>query len=33
MGGGSVIDRLKIDNLDTKSLNAAPLPVAPAGVD
>jgi preprotein translocase subunit SecG len=31
MGGGSAIDRLKIDNLDTKTLNAPAIPVAPAG--
>jgi preprotein translocase subunit SecG len=31
MGGGSAIDRLKIDNLDTKILNAPAIPVAPAG--
>jgi len=30
MGGGSAIDRLKIDNLDTKTLNAPAIPVAPA---
>ncbi len=30
MGGGSAIDRLKIDNLDTKTLNAPALPSAPA---
>jgi preprotein translocase subunit SecG len=31
MGSSSAIDRLKIDNLDTKTLNAPALPVAPAG--
>jgi preprotein translocase subunit SecG len=30
MGGGSAIDRLKIDNLDTKTLNAPAIPAAPA---
>ncbi|WP_421737804.1 preprotein translocase subunit SecG [Caulobacter sp.] len=30
MGGGSAIDRLKIDNLDTKSLNAPAPSTAPA---
>ena len=29
-GGNAVVDRLKLDNLDTKTLNAAPAPLAPA---
>ena len=31
MNGGSAADRLNIENLDTKSLNAPAVPVAPAG--
>jgi preprotein translocase subunit SecG len=31
MGGSSAVDRLKIDNLDTKTLNAPRVPAAPAG--
>jgi preprotein translocase subunit SecG len=31
MGGGSAIDSQKIDNLDTKTLNAPAIPAAPAG--
>ena len=30
-GGGSVTDRLDIQNLDTKTLNAPVAPIAPAG--
>ena len=31
--GGSVVDRLDIQNLDSKALNAAPAPVAPPAGD
>lgn len=31
MGGNSSVDRLKIDNLDTKTLNTPLVPTAPAG--
>ena len=31
MGGGSAVDRLNIDGLDTKTLNAPVVPVAPVG--
>lgn len=31
MNGGSAADRLNIENLDTNSLNAPAVPVAPAG--
>lgn len=31
MGGGSAADRLNIDGLDTKTLNAPAVPLAPAG--
>ncbi|OYW27330.1 MAG: hypothetical protein B7Z44_12685, partial [Caulobacter sp. 12-67-6] len=30
-GGGSAADRLNIDGLDTKTLNAPAVPLAPAG--